>query len=318
MVTRQKYRMILSIITGIGIIAILLYFSDIKSMVSILRNINPIWIVLGFLVYNINWILRGYRWQIILNSIGHKIGLKDSISLTILGNFINLAAPAKIGDFARAFVLKRNSNVDISKGIYSVIVDRILDLFGILILAYISFTIISKDLLLPSWTKTIIDNLISVLIIGPIIIGIISRIKISKVKKFSSLISLIENIKAIYKPKKMVELCVLSIILWIFEISTMVILLYSINHLDNIPLILFAVMVANLTKALPLTPGGIGVYEGTVATILMTGGLPYSIGLTMGILEHSIKNIYTIIFGIPSLGYNGMSVNNITEFKTKG
>lgn len=297
---------ILSVILGMGIIIVLLYLSDVKEIISVISKIHPIWIILAILVYNINWFLRGYRWKIILDSMGHKIGLKESILLTILGNFANLITPAKIGDFIRAFVLKRNSNVDISKGLSSVIVDRILDFFGVGILAYLSFTIISKDLPLPEWVKMLVDNSIYILIIGFIIIGTILRFRYS----------LLENIRPVCRPKKIMVLCCISIILWVFEISTTVILFYSLNLDINIPLIMSSVMIANLTKALPLTPGGIGTYEGTIAAILTVGGLPYALSLTIGILDHGIKNIYTLIFGTFSLSYNGINIDNIIESKT--
>ncbi len=35
----------------------------------------------------------------------------------------------------------------------------------------------------------------------------------------------------------------------------------------------------------------------------------------IGILEHGIKNIYTILFEILSLNYNSISIGNIIEFK---
>lgn len=306
MEVRQNNKNILSILIGIGTIVALLYFSNIKDMVSILDKISSIWIILIILIYNINWLIRGYRWQIILDSMGQKIGLKESISLTILGNFINLVTPAKIGDFARAFVLKRNKDIDVSKGLTSVVIDRILDLFGVGILTYISFIVVSKDLPLPRWTEIFINNLIYILIIGFIVIGIISRFRYP----------LFTNIKTICRPTEIIVLGSLSIILWIFEISTAVILFYSLNLDMNIPLIILAIMIANLTKVLPLTPGGIGAYEGTVAAILTIGGLPYTLSLTIGILDHGIKNIYTLLFGAFSLNYNGIDISNIIKYRT--
>lgn len=316
-------KMILSIIIGIGIFAVLLYFADIREIIYILSKINPIWIIFIVMIYSIGWLLRGYRWKIILSSMGHIIELKNSISLVILGNFANLITPAKIGDFVRALVLKRNDNVDISKGISSVVIDRILDFFGVAILTYVSFMIISKDLSLPNWIKTLADNSLYVMISGLIIIGIMSKTKISEksfdriniigtlYKKF--IFPILENIKTIYKTTEMIKLCVMSVVIWLFDICTVIILLYTIGHLDNIPLIMFATMIANLTKVLPLTPGGIGAYEGTFAAVLVAGGLPYTLGLTIGILDHGIKNLYTITFGILSLNYNGLRLRELNR-----
>lgn len=321
----SKNKMILSIIIGIVIFAVLLYFSNIREIISILSKINPIWIIFIIMIYSIGWLLRGYRWKIILRSMDYIIKLKDSISLVILGNFANLITPAKIGDFVRAFVLKRNDNVDISKGISSVVVDRILDFFGVAILAYVSLSMISKDLSLPSWANILTNNSIYIMISGFIIIGMVSKINISEkylyrinavgkvYKKFVS--PLFENIKTVYRPIEMTKLCIISIAIWLFDISTVIILLYSLGYFVNIPLIISAVMIANMTKVLPLTPGGIGAYEGAFAAIFMVGGLPYTLGLTIGILDHGIKNLYTIVFGILSLNYNGIRLREL-ERKT--
>lgn len=308
-----KNRKILSVVIGIVVIALLIYISDIKSMISILGDINPIWIILAIMVYNINWVLRGYRWQTILKYMGYKIKLKDSVSLTIIGNFINLVTPAKIGDFARAFILKRNNNADVTKGLSSVIVDRILDLFIVTILAYISFTIISRDMILPEWIKILVNTSIYILIVGLIIIGIL--FKSAHRSKYISKYLPLNDIGLICDPIKITKLIIISIALWIFEMSTIVILFHALNLDINIILIMAAIMTANLTKALPLTPGGIGAYEGSIAIIFIVGGLPYTTGLTIGILEHGIKNVYTILFGILSLNYNSISIGNIIEFK---
>lgn len=317
----QKCKIVLSILMGIGIFAAFIYFSDINEITSILSKIHPIWIIFIVIIYSIDWLLRGYRWKMILEILGHKIELKNSVSLTILGNFANLIIPAKIGDAVRAFVIKRNNNIDLSKGSSSVVIDRILDFFGVAILAYVSFIIISKDLSLPNWTKVLIDNSAYMLIGGFVVIGIISKVELSEkylngtnvisrfYKKF--VCPLFENIKTIYKPKAMIMLCTISIVICLFEVFTAVILLYSLGYLNNIPLIIAAIMLANLTKALPLTPGGIGPYEGTFAAIFMVGELSYILGLTIGILDHGIKNLYTVMFGIISLNYNGVKLEDL-------
>lgn len=309
----QKNRNILSIVIGTVVILLLIYISDIKGMISILSDINPMWIILAVLIYNVNWILRGYRWQTILKYMGYKIKLKDSVSLTIIGNFINLVTPAKIGDFARALILKKNNNADVTKGLSSVIVDRVLDLFVVTILAYISFSIISRDMILPEWIKILVDNSIYILIIGLIIIGIIFNF-VRRSKYISKYLPL-DDIGLICHPRKITKLIIVSVTLWIFEMSTIIILFRALDLDINIILIMAAIMVANLTKALPLTPGGIGAYEGSIAIVLMVGGLPYTTGLTIGILEHGIKNVYTILFGILSLSYSSISIGNIVEFK---
>lgn len=321
MATRHRFKLIASIIIGIGILALLLYFSNIKEIISFLSKIHPIWIIFAILVYNINWLLRGYRWRLILDSMGYKIKLKDSISLTVLGNFANLVTPAKIGDAVRALVLKRKDSVALSKGLSSIVIDRASDFFGVVVLTYLSFVLISTNLLLPDWIKLLITGSSYILVGGFIIAGMLSRTKNLENVLVKSNISkkyifpLFQNIKMVYKKKILTKLAVSSIVLWVFEISTAFILLYPLGYLGNPSVVIFAIMVANLTKTLPLTPGGIGAYEGAVAAVFAVGGLSYTLGLTIGILDHGIKNLYTIVLGAFSLSYNGVEVSNFSELQ---
>ncbi len=325
MMLNQKIKIIISSAIGTCILALLLYLSNINEMISLLGKIQPKWILFAVLVYNINWIVRGYRWQLILDSMNYKIEFKESIFLTIIGNFANLIAPAKMGDAFRAFMLKKKNSVSLSKGFSSIIIDRISDFFGVMVLVYLSLMMISKTLLLPDWTKLLITGGSYFLFVGFITFIILSKteflekllnsIRIVSIFSKKFVFPLFENIRMVYRTNVILKLGVSSVFLWILEAAIALILLYPLGYQINIFLVIFAIMIANLTKTLPLTPGGMGVYEGAVAAIFAVGGMSYTLGLTIGILEHGIKNLYTLIIGIFSLSYYGLRVSNLTDFK---
>ena len=78
----------------------------------------------------------------------------------------------------------------------------------------------------------------------------------------------------------------------------------------------FAVSIGNLAKVLPLSPGGIGLYEGAF-TLLIVGllGISPTLALGVAILDHAIKNILTIVGGfISSLDLN-LSIKNTLQNK---
>lgn len=64
----------------------------------------------------------------------------------------------------------------------------------------------------------------------------------------------------------------------------------------------FAVSVGNLAKVLPLSPGGIGLYEGAFAIIVVAltpVSVPFALGVA--IVDHSVKNAITVIGGVASM-----------------
>ena len=69
----------------------------------------------------------------------------------------------------------------------------------------------------------------------------------------------------------------------------------------NILLVLLAVVIGNLVKAIPITPGGIGTYELALAVILGIGGIPAASATLIAVIDHLIKNLVTIFGGIISL-----------------
>jgi hypothetical protein len=64
----------------------------------------------------------------------------------------------------------------------------------------------------------------------------------------------------------------------------------------------FAVSVGNLAKVLPLSPGGVGLYEGAF-TLLVVGltGVGYPLALGAAVLDHAVKNLVTVVGGVASM-----------------
>ncbi|MFB6083124.1 MAG: flippase-like domain-containing protein [Halorientalis sp.] len=74
----------------------------------------------------------------------------------------------------------------------------------------------------------------------------------------------------------------------------------------------FAVSVGNLAKILPLSPGGIGLYEGAF-TIIVVGltavpELTAVIALGVAIVDHAVKNLITVAGGLTSMAWLNVSL----------
>ena len=76
----------------------------------------------------------------------------------------------------------------------------------------------------------------------------------------------------------------------------------------------FAVSVGNLAKVLPLSPGGIGLYEGafTLIVVALTPvGFPVALGAA--IVDHAVKNLVTVIGGVASTLLLNVSLTTAVE-----
>jgi hypothetical protein len=70
-------------------------------------------------------------------------------------------------------------------------------------------------------------------------------------------------------------------------------------------IVVLAIVIGNLVKAVPLTPGGIGTYEPALTATFYLFGVPWDIAVLISIIDHLIKNLVTLAGGIVSVYYFG-------------
>jgi hypothetical protein len=80
-----------------------------------------------------------------------------------------------------------------------------------------------------------------------------------------------------------------------------------------LPVIVLAIVVGNLVKAIPLTPGGVGTYEAAVAVTLLLAGMSQEAATLIAILDHLIKNAVTLAGGVLSIAFLGSWVVSVIK-----
>ncbi|WP_224447561.1 flippase-like domain-containing protein [Haloprofundus salilacus] len=111
-----------------------------------------------------------------------------------------------------------------------------------------------------------------------------------------------------------------SLAIWSLDVVTAILVLVALGANAEMSLVtlvavsFFAVSVGNLAKVLPLSPGGIGLYEGAF-TILVVALSPVSVTVAVGaaILDHAVKNIVTVIGGVASMLALNVSLTKAVE-----
>ncbi|MEF8894124.1 flippase-like domain-containing protein [Halodesulfurarchaeum sp.] len=97
-----------------------------------------------------------------------------------------------------------------------------------------------------------------------------------------------------------------SLIIWAIDVFTAILVFLAFGITIPLGLLVavgfFAVSVGNLAKVLPLSPGGIGLYEAafTVLVVAMTPVAPAA-ALGVAIVDHGVKNVVTVLGGAASM-----------------
>ncbi len=116
--------------------ALLIYFLltiDLGELWTTLLQTDPLLMGLSAVLLAPFLVLKGWRWQLILDAWNIKIGLLDATALYGVGIFLGVMTPGQAGDAVKAWYLRQRGE-SLTAGLASVVVDRLFDvgIMGIL------------------------------------------------------------------------------------------------------------------------------------------------------------------------------------------
>ena len=285
-----------------GILGYMLY-SIWDDLLTTIRHIIPLYLAAGIAVCLCAWWLRGWRYRSILKSLNCHVSVIFSTACIFVSQTVNLVIPARLGDFVRVFILKHEHGATYSEGVSSLVVERVFDIITVALLGAVSLLFILNA---PAWFTT--------LIMVPLAAGAAFFIFLVFIGKFSSgnkyfaiILNMFHEIrKASLNIRSIAILVVSSIVIWMLD----VLVCYAVVRMfdEEIPfvIIILAIVIGNLVKAVPLTPGGMGTYEAALwFTFGLAGGVSTSAAILIAIIDHLIKNLVTLAGGIISVYYLG-------------
>ena len=122
---KKRWAAILKAFVGLGLMALLIWWSGPKKLFDALKQIPHGSYLFALAVYSIGTAIRTIRWQRLLAAVGEKFPLVRLVQFQFIGAFFNQFLPTSIGgDSARIFYLCRE-NVSWEKAVGAVLVERI-------------------------------------------------------------------------------------------------------------------------------------------------------------------------------------------------
>jgi uncharacterized membrane protein YbhN (UPF0104 family) len=313
---RRDSVLAVSVILAAGIIGFMLLRIWGDLLVAI-GHWNPLFLVPAIAFSTAGWWLRGARYRYILGSLGIRAGLAFSTACVLISQTANLIIPARLGDLVRIFILKHEDLSGYPTGISSIVIERFFDVLTVAVLGLAALPFV---LGVPSWVYPVIVVPIALCGAFVLILLALGRVQ-AKNRILAILFSMIREMKkASLTTRSIVGLSGLSILIWATDVFTTVSVAAMFQAQISFAVILLAVVVGNLFKAVPVTPGGIGTYEAAVAVILVLSGTGQATATLIAVSDHLVKNVITAAGGILSIRLlGGWVVDAIrSAFRGKG
>ena len=98
-----------------------------------------------------------------------------------------------------------------------------------------------------------------------------------------------------------VTLSLSSLVIWLLDVLVCVSVVMMFEQKIPFAVIVLGIVIGNLVKAIPITPGGIGTYELALALTFELAGVTPAVAVLIAVIDHLIKNLITLAGGIISV-----------------
>jgi len=292
-------RWIFGIILGICVYAIFVLFSDVSLLIEQLENIEIQFIIMGVFVVFVGLVIRALRWHLMITHLNVKINLKSTLLIYFSGTAFGLS-PGRLGEVVKSHYLKRFVNTPITVSAPTIIVERFLDVFAILLIAFFAFLFsgIHHESVIFGFSALFIS--LFLIYQKKFLIRILTRIEsipfLGKISK--NLISSIDIIFVLTQPKILGKTLSLSIISWVIEASVVYFVLKAFGISLSIITTQFIYVISSLIGSISFLPGGIGTTEGGLLGLLFLQEISYDDALGPVLVIRLIALWMTILFGV--------------------
>ncbi len=263
---------------------------------------DPKWIVFSVIMGITSHLSRAYRWRFLLEPMGYSIKLSNSYMALMAGYLANMGIP-RSGEVLRGGTITTYERIPFKKAFGTIISERVIDSFMLLLIIGITLLFQSKDLFSYLEEKITSTFILLIALAGAIMLGILflkiiqrsTNPILIKLKNFGE--GLLEGIKSISKLKKKGAFVFHTLLIWILYIAMFYVIKYTVPetaHLSIGPML--ATFVAG-SIAMSTTNGGIGAFPIATAAILFLFDVEKPAGEAFGWILWGSQTAINIIVG---------------------
>lgn len=282
---------------------------DPTAMWRRVRTLNLFLFVGAFLVYYTTFPLRGYRWKVLLQNVYgtthstavEEMSVRGLSEILYISWFVNCVVPAKLGDLYRAYLVKLWKHISWTKTVGTIMAERIVD---ILVLSFL----LAGTGLFVFHDKLGRVSVILFLGVGLAVAGIVALVLMKTLsahiqrripERFRHRYVSFEE-GTLHSFRRLPLLLALTTGIWLLEGARLQLVFTSLGlhtHISGIPfapMLFFALGTAVLTTV-PFTPGGLGLVELGLGSLMIYLGIP-KVDAAAVVLVDRLLSYYSVAF----------------------
>jgi glycosyltransferase 2 family protein len=319
----NRSRLIIGCLIGLVFLYLTGRKVDFRLMWEAFTKVNYWFVLFAVPIIFFSHLLRALRWRYLMDPI-KRVDVASLFSALLIGYMANILMPAHLGELLRAYVLGKKREVSASSTFATIVVERIIDVFALLLLMVFAILVYP----FPEWiNKAGYAMLVGT--VGLFVFLILLKKYFAFFERFlkfffrplpkglqGRLVRGIERFVLGIVPLRSgwdyPVVAVLSVVIWACYGFIIHLVLYAFDFvaLYHLPwsTSLIVLVVTTIGIVVPSSPGYVGTYHWLCQISLAMFGVPAGPALSFAILTHGVNFLPVLIVGLVLAYYEGVEI----------
>ena len=278
------------VLLSIGIVLVWLSFKSVwtekDKILESFKSANYFWIFVSVAISFFSHFLRAYRWNYLLKPTGHSVNIGNSLGSVLVGYFANYGLP-RMGEITRCTLVTKYNKVPFEIALGTVITERIVDMFLLIIIFFI--TLFAQFKQLKDLTVEYIyepmlqkfgnfsSNPVKLVIVVCAFLILVGGIYFFR-KKFSNLLKgklgniikgFAKGLSSVKDVEGKFQFILLSFAIWASYFYGLYVCFFAFEGTSHLGQSECLVLLLFGTIGVIFTPGGLGVYPALISSLLI-------------------------------------------------
>jgi phosphatidylinositol alpha-mannosyltransferase len=316
-----------SVLASAGFIAVAVVRIGPSRVVDSLAGVRAGWLLAAFVVMAISLVLRALAWQWVLRAAAPEVHVPTAVVVraAMIGVMTSAVAPGRLGEPARALVVARHTGDTVRTlpvVLGTLVSQTVLNLIALAALAVASLASI-RALHPGGGVLAVLAVPVGVALAvaaAPAALRVASRARLGRLRRTAAWAArqaraMRSGLRVFADPRHATLATVAQLSAWGLQLVAvdMVLRALRIDAHTGLSAAAAVLLAVNVSAAVPVTPGNVGVFQGACLVVLAVYGVGAGPALAFGIVLQALEIATAVALGVPALATEGLGWHELRE-----
>jgi glycosyltransferase 2 family protein len=310
---KSRLKKYIQLLAGLAVSAFFIYLAlpglHLQTVMEALQTANYWWLVPGILVYFAGLWVRTWRWQFTLRPL-QLVPLRTLFPDVCIGYFGNNVFPFRAGELLRSYVLKKQTGIDISSSLATVIIERVAD--GLVMILFVFLALPFAPM--PDFFRNAVVLMTVAFTVATVLFIWMAR----QPERFERVYGAVAGVllpsrmravtdgfyqrfmlglRSLSSPSDMTAIFLTSVLIWLMETVKYWFVMHAFDFSVGFIVLMLMNGLVNLATTLPAAPGYIGTFDTPGIMTLQAFGVDPSVAASYTFTLHAALWVPVTLLG---------------------